>query len=193
MTSTDVWTLLTLAGQKPIGKLSPRIFWFQKKVRITAVNLPETTAQFENDEIFTFIDGDGRDLPNIADKSFHLARSNSVIEHVGVDWENKQKFAEETKRVAEKYYVQTPSYWFPMEPHFMTPGFQRLPQWARIKLVQNLALGWYKKTPNYEMAKAAVEGCDLLTKKEMKKLFPDANLHKEKIGFLTKSFVVIKG
>lgn len=182
--------IIDVGGTKTYWKIIPREFLIAKNVHITAVNLPSTTSMFEDDKIFTFIDGDGCNLTGIKDKSFHLAHSNSVIEHVG-SWENKVRFSEEIKRVAEKFYVQTPNYWFPMEPHFMTPFFQWFPKAARIKLVQNFNLGWYKKTPDYEAAKTSVEGCDLLTKKELKKLFPEAEVFKEKIALLTKSFVLI--
>ena len=184
--------IIDIGGTETYWKIIPREFLISKNVHITAVNLPETTMMFENSNLFTFIDGDGCDLHNINDKSFHISHSNSVIEHVGNSWERKAAFAKETKRVAERYYIQTPNYWFPMEPHFVTPFFHWFPKSVRIKLVQNFNLGWYKKTPDYETAKRSVEGCDLLSKKEMKKLFPEAVLYKEKFMLFTKSLIMIK-
>ena len=125
------------------------------------------------------------------DKSFHLAHSNSVIEHVG-EKINRMKFSNEIKRVSDIYYVQTPNYWFPMEPHFMTPFFQFLPESVRITLVQNFALGWFGRAKDFNSAKAIVDSCNLLTKQDLETLFPEAKLYKEKIGFLVKSFVVIQ-
>jgi len=184
--------IIDIGGTETYWKIIPREFLTSRNVHITAVNLPETTSTFQNSDLFTFIDGDGCNLHNIQDKSFHIAHSNSVIEHVGPTWERKVAFANETKRVAENYYVQTPNYWFPVEPHFVTPFFHWFPKSIRIKLIQNFKLGWYEKTPNYQEAKKAVEGCDLLSKKEMKNLFPEAKLYKEKFFFLTKSLIMIK-
>jgi hypothetical protein len=184
--------IIDVGGTETYWKIIPRDFLISRKVHITAVNLPETTSTFQNSDLFTFIDGDGCKLINIKDKSFHIAHSNSVIEHVGSTWERKVAFAEETKRVAENYYVQTPNYWFPVEPHFVTPFYHWFPKSLRIKMLQNFKLGWYEKTSNYQDAKKAVEGCDLLSEKEMKKLFSEAKLYKEKFYFLTKSLIMIK-
>src|SRR5690606_21237234 len=173
-------------------KIIPREFLSSRNVHITAINLPDTTAQFQNSDLFTFLDGDGCNLHMMADKSFHISHSNSVIEHVGPTWERKLAFANESRRVAGRYYIQTPNFWFPVEPHFITPFFHWLPKSVRIKLVQNFNLGWYKKVSDYEEAKKAVEGCDLLSKKEMKKLFPEAVLYKEKFMLFTKSLIMIK-
>ncbi|TXD70279.1 class I SAM-dependent methyltransferase [Aequorivita lipolytica] len=184
--------IIDIGGTKTYWKIIPTDFLISKNVHITAVNLPDTTAMFEDDELFTFIDGDGCNLVGIHDKSFHISHSNSVIEHVGDTWERKVQFAEETKRVAEKYYLQTPNYWFPVEPHFLTPFFQWFPKSIRIKLVQNFKLGWYEKKTDYEDAKTAVEGCDLLSRKELKKLFPEAKIYDEKIALMTKSLILVK-
>lgn len=184
--------IIDIGGTETYWKIIPKEFLISRNTHITAVNLPETSSTFQNNELFTFIDGDGCDLYNIKDKTYDLAHSNSVIEHVGPTWERKVAFAEETKRVAERYYVQTPNYWFPVEPHFVTPFYHWFPKPLRIKILQNFKLGWYEKTPDYEKAKIAVEGCDLLTKKEMKKLFPEAKLFREKFFFLTKSLIIIK-
>ncbi|PKP25089.1 MAG: hypothetical protein CVU03_09680 [Bacteroidetes bacterium HGW-Bacteroidetes-2] len=184
--------VIDIGGTETYWKIISRDFLTSRNVSITAVNLPETTSCFENSDLFTFIDGDGCNLQTIKDNSFHIAHSNSVIEHVGPTWERKVAFAEETKRVADSYYIQTPNFWFPVEPHFVTPFFHWFPKAIRIKMLQNFKLGWYNKTPNYLEAKKAVEGCDLLSKKEMKKLFPEAKLYKEKFFSLTKSLIMIK-
>ncbi len=183
--------LVDVGGTETYWDIFPKEYLSDRKVHITLINTPETTSTFKPHDLFTIIEGDGCDLHNFSDKKFHIAHSNSVIEHVGISWERKVAFANEMVRVAENYYIQTPNYWFPLEPHFVTPFFQWLPKSIRIKLLQNFTLGWFKKTPNYEKAKAIVEGCDLLSAKEMIKLFPAAELHREKLLFLTKSLIMI--
>ncbi len=54
-----------------------------------------------------------------ADDEFDLAYSSSVIEHV--PRERREAFARELRRVARGWYVQTPAYSFPIEPHALLP------------------------------------------------------------------------
>jgi hypothetical protein len=183
--------IIDVGGLEVYWKIIPRQFLLDNKVQITCVNLPGSAIACKNDEIFTYVDGDGCNLVGFADKTFHLSHSNSVIEHVG-DKTNTQNFAKEVMRVADKVYLQTPNFWFPMEPHFMTPFFHWLPKEVRIKLLMNFNLGWYKKTSSYEAAKSHIEHCNLLTAKDLKKLFPGSVLYYEKIFFFTKSLIVIK-
>src|SRR3546814_10323990 len=67
-------------------------------------------------------------------RSFDIAHSNSVIEHV-ITWDNMKNFARETRRVAAWHYVQTPYFWFPVDPHFYKlPFYHWLPRPLRAKL-----------------------------------------------------------
>jgi hypothetical protein len=62
-------------------------------------------------------------MPQYRDKEFDIAFSNSVIEHVGNDLRIRQ-MADEVRRVGRNY-LQTPNYYFPLEPHFFFPFFHR--------------------------------------------------------------------
>ena len=183
--------IIDVGGLDVYWKIIPRQFLKDNKVNITCINLPGSDPQAKDDDIFTYAEGDGCNLVDFADKSFHLSHSNSVIEHVG-DKTNTQNFAKEMMRVADKVYLQTPNFWFPMEPHFMTPFFQWLPKAVRIKLLMNFNLGWYKKAGSYETAKGHIEHCNLLSAKDLKKLFPGSMLYYEKIFFFSKSLIVVK-
>ncbi len=76
---------------------------------------------------YAYVVGDGRDL-NFPDKSFDVAFSNSVIEHVG-NWDDMQRLAAELRRVGKSLYCQTPNKWFPVEPHL---GTLFLHWWPRL-------------------------------------------------------------
>ena len=183
--------IIDIGGTKTYWNIIPTEFLIEHKVHISVVNLPSDNPFPENDNIFSFYEDDGCNLVKFPDNSFHIAHSNSVIEHVGND-SNREKFAREIKRVARVYYLQTPNYWFPIEPHFVTPVFHWLPRKIRIKLVCCFALGWYKRAKTYNEAEKFVDNCRLLTKKELKVLFPEAIIFKERILFFIKSFMLIK-
>jgi hypothetical protein len=185
-------SIIDIGGTRMYWKIISTAFLKEKNVHITIVNLPSSISSlFDNDEIFTLVEGDGCNLSKFSDHSFHIAHSNSVIEHVG-NWDKKTMFAKELCRIAKNYYLQTPNYWFPLEPHFMFPFFHWLPKNVRIKLALWFTLGWFHKAVTYEEAKQNVESCSLLSKKDLLKLFPDGVLYKEKLLFFTKSLIVIK-
>ncbi len=135
--------------------------------------------------------GDARNMPQFGNKSFDIAFSNSVIEHVG-SWQDQQMMAAEMLRIGKHVFLQTPNRYFPLEPHFLFPFFQFLPLGWRIFLVRHFSLGWYKRTPNREKAKEICRSIRLLTKKELQDLFPEAEIHTERFMGLPKSFIVIQ-
>ncbi len=155
--------------------------------KVTIVNLERTTAVSGNR--FTFAAGDALDLHEIADREFDVAHSNSLIEHVG-RWDNMVKCANEIQRVSDNYYVQTPYFWFPLEPHFRTPFFHWLPEQLRARLTMMMRLGYMDKSKNLGDAMEAVQSCCLLDAGQMRFLFPGAELQFERVLGLPKSLVV---
>ena len=138
---------------------------------------------------FISLAGDARNLQQFEDNSFDIAFSNSVIEHVG-GWEDQRMMADEMLRVGKRLYLQTPNRYFLVEPHFLFPMFQFFPIGWRIFLVRNFNLGWYKRLPDRQQAEKKCRSIRLLTKTELKKLFPSASIHTERFFGLAKSFVV---
>lgn len=137
----------------------------------------------------TSIAGDATDMHQYADKSFDLVFSNSVIEHVG-DYEAQKKMAAEIRRIGKHYYLQTPNRNFLMEPHFLFPFFHFLPVKARMFLVKRMKLGVMPKAKNDKEALEIVQSVRLMTEKELRTLFPQAEMHKEKFLFMTKSYTL---
>lgn len=137
------------------------------------------------------LEGDARNLSRFEDDEFDLVLSNSVIEHVG-DYGDQTRMAEEVRRVARGYFVQTPNRYFPIEPHFLFPLFQFLPRSWRIFLVRRFSLGWVPRLPDRERAARHVDSIRLLTTREMRELFPGARIYKERILGWTKSLVAVK-
>ena len=136
--------------------------------------------------------GDALDLSQFNDKSFDIAFSNSVIEHVGT-FKNQKKMVSEMRRVAKNIYIQTPNYYFPIEPHFLFPFFQFLPIRIKVFLIQHVKLGWYSKIRDKEKATQLAKSVDLMTFSDLKGLFPNGKIDRERFLGLTKSFVVTEG
>jgi hypothetical protein len=58
---------------------------------------------------------DGRALPFV-DNAFDLVVSNAVLEHVGVE-PDQRRFVQEHHRVGKMFVLTTPNRWFPVESH----------------------------------------------------------------------------
>ena len=119
----------------------------EDQVFITLLNLTKEDVTLPN---LISVVGDAREI-HYGDNSFDVVFSNSVIEHVG-GRADQMKMANEVRRVGKCYFVQTPNRYFPLEPHFLFPFFQFLPVDVRVRLLQNINLGWFPRTP--EAAKA---------------------------------------
>jgi ubiquinone/menaquinone biosynthesis C-methylase UbiE len=152
------------------------------EIFITLLNL--STDRTTQSNIRTIV-GDARRI-DAGDKTFDVVFSNSVIEHVGT-YSDQMQMAQEVKRVGQRYFVQTPNKFFPIEPHFLFPFFQFFPIMVRVQLLRNFNLGWFQQ------AKREVENIRLLSKRDFMRLFSDARIYEEKVLGVTKSFVAYAG
>jgi SAM-dependent methyltransferase len=160
----------------------------QDNLRFTILNIFPAE---EPDDRFEWVVGDARDLSQFGDGSFDLVFSNSVIEHVGGP-DDQRRMAEEIRRVGRRYFVQTPNRYFPIEPHFLFPGFQFLPERTKVFLLKRFQLGWYPKAKTDEEAVAFAREIRLLSRREFASLFPDARLIDERLAGLVKSFMAVR-
>jgi hypothetical protein len=133
---------------------------------------------------------DGRNVP-FPDRGFDVCFSNSVIEHVG-DGDAVAFFAAEIRRLARRYYVQTPNRYFFAEPHFMCVFVHWLPMvWKRHLIRRGSVWGWVTK-PDQEIIDKTLSEIRLLTAEDMHRLFPDAVISRERAFGFTKSIIAIK-
>ncbi len=139
---------------------------------------------------FSAIVDDGKSLSSIKDKVFDIAYSNSVIEHLST-FEEQQKMADNIQRIGQYYFVQTPAFIFPFEPHFHFPFFHWLPQKIRIWLVMNLKLGWYNKCQNYSEAEQLINSIRIMRKRELELVFKNVKIITERFCFIPKSYMII--
>jgi len=158
-------------------------------LEILLLNLAPQAPSADNIEAVV---ADGRDMSRFDDGEFDVVFSNSAIEHVR-ELDAQRRMAAEIQRVGARFFVQTPNRYFPLEPHFLVPGFQFLPLRAQTELVRRLPLGHHRAVPDPAAARQVVADIRLLTLREMRRLFPGARIYRERVLGLTKSFVAYGG
>jgi hypothetical protein len=136
----------------------------------------------------SYVTGDARDMSMFGDAEFDICFSNSAIEHLG-SYRDQFRMAQEVRRVARGYYVQTPNLYFPLEPHFLVPGWQFIPSEWRARILCQRDLGWIKRVESLDEARVIVKSIRLLGLRELRSLFPDAGILRERVGPLTKSLI----
>lgn len=161
----------------------------RSRIRITLVNImPQVLS---DGDLFRVIVASGTDPGLLAGRKFDLVHSNSVIEHVGF-WRDMQIFASNVRRLAPRYYVQTPNYWFAYEPHFRFPGFQFLPESLRRQMIMTMPLGFFQRIRSKEQARQIIDSHRLLSTRQMRALFPEAQIVHEKLLGMNKSIIAIR-
>jgi len=159
------------------------------RLSITIVNNePQAVAR---SGLFTFVYESATKSGLLAGRHFDLVHSNSVIEHVG-DTTDMERFALNVSRLAPRYYVQTPNFWFPYEPHFRCIGFQYLPAELRARLITKVELGFFRRIAALDEAREIIAHHRLVSARQMRRFFPDARVTFEKIAGLNKSIIAIR-
>jgi hypothetical protein len=93
------------------------------------------------------------------------------------------QLAEEIRRLGRSYFVQAPNRWFPIESQTWLPFGSYLPRRLLIPLVKLLR----------EPRLAIRSDRRWLTATQMRRLFPDARIVRERVLGMTKSIIAIKG
>lgn len=181
------FTLIDLGGTQSFWEAHG--FVDQPGVHITLLNPLPAQATHPN---FRAVVGDARDMPEFTDRQFDVVFSNSAIEHVG-GFEDQKRMAREVKRIGKRYYVQTPNRHFPLEPHFLFPGFQYLPLDAKVWLVQHFRMGHIPRLKDRTQALEAAASTELLTKRQLVEIFPEARIEEEQVLGLAKSYICHAG
>jgi SAM-dependent methyltransferase len=122
-----------------------------------------------------FVRADASQGLPFADGAFELAYCSSVLEHVPPA--RRERFAAEIRRVGRGWFVQTPAYSFPLEPHSLLPAAHWLPVALRRRYWRlGAARDW--------------EEISLLRRSELEELFGPAL--PERVGPLAKSWVCVR-
>jgi SAM-dependent methyltransferase len=149
------------------GQLGLRAF--EPSLQITGVDLHERPSYPG-----PFVRADAAEGLPFAGGEFDLVYCSSVIEHVPP--ERREAFAAEIRRVGRGWFVQTPAYSFPIEPHSLLPAAHWLPAGLRRPYWRlGAAGGW--------------EEISLLRRGELEALFGPARA--ERFAGLAKSWVCV--
>jgi hypothetical protein len=167
--------------------------WRDSKVSssVTILNL-HILPGLENEykDRHTLVQGDATCM-QYQDQQFDIVFSNSVIEHLET-YQQQERFAKEVRRVGKDLWIQTPAKCFFLEPHLLTPFIHWLPKRMQISLARNFTVWGLITRPDRQRAFEYVNEIKLLNESEMKALFPDCEIVKEKIWGLTKSYVAVR-
>lgn len=192
LTHKDVVTILDVGGRRNYWKLLDERF--ADRIQLTLLNTESDVGKEDQEDNFGLdiktIVGDGCNMPEFADGSFDLTHSNSVIEHVG-PFANMARFARETRRVGRAYYLQTPNFWFPLEPHYGVPFVHWFPGPTRISLHASLNVGFAHKVP-YEQAMERVDHTKIVNRRLLREVFPDGTHTSERFALMNKSLIVYR-
>jgi hypothetical protein len=160
--------------------------------RVTLLNMPR--AGVKREPGFDCVAADGCRLP-FPDRSFDVVFSNSVIEHVGAA-ARQRTFADEVRRVGRSYWVQTPNLWYPVEAHLLTPGIHWLGKSAQRAILRVGSVWELIERPTPDRREFYYEhflnDIRLLGAGELRDLFPDARILRERSFGLTKSLIAAK-
>ena len=183
----DHFKILDIGGDIQYWK---NIGWQHPACKIHLLNLYESKVPENEIQQFSSSVGNGLSL-EYKKGEVDLIFSNSVIEHVG-SYANQQIFAGEVRRVSDKYIVQTPSIWFPLEPHSLIPLFQFLPHPIRALLIMTFNINYFPKAKTYKAAIIVSHSTLMFTHKRFKQLFPEAEIQVERFLGIPKSYTAIK-
>jgi SAM-dependent methyltransferase len=122
-----------------------------------------------------FVRADATEGLPFAEGEFDLVYCSSVIEHV--PRARREAFAAELRRVGRGWFVQTPAFSFPIEPHSLLPAAHWLPPRLRRAYWRLGASGGW-------------EEISLLRRAEIEALFGPARA--ERFGPLVKSWVCVR-
>ena len=135
------------------------------------------------------------------DRAFDIVFCNYVIEHVTLpkaecsrtdlaeaEWKRRARarqhqFAQEIRRVGRGYFVQTPNKHFPLDVHLWMPFTNWLAHKNALRLTAVTNRFWIKRgEPDWE----------LLAASDLRELFPDADLHIERLFGFPKSLIAYR-
>ena len=108
------------------------------------------------------------------------------------NYARQQAFASEARRVGRALWIQTPAREFFIEPHLLTPFIHFLPRSLQARLLRHCTVWGLMTKPTPDQVTGFLDEVRLLSYREMRELFPDCEIHREKFLWFTKSYVAVR-
>jgi hypothetical protein len=178
----DYWANVGLARIARIELVNPSAAELEREAEVRSAG-----AGLSGD-VFVRKLGDARDLSDYADGSVDLVHSNSVIEHVG-GWADMKAMADEMMRVGRAGWMQTPAFEFPVEPHFRAPFLHWFGDPLRARMLSFSVKGGNRRM-DMATRRQRMESIHLLSRGDVRLLFPGKPLEAERLALLPKSYIV---
>ncbi|HET6188447.1 MAG TPA: hypothetical protein VFE59_15850 [Trebonia sp.] len=122
---------------------------------------------------------------------YDLVFSNSLMEHLGGHTRRRQ-FADVVRESAPSWWIQTPYRYFPIEPHWVFPGFQFMPFRTRVFISQHWSMLHMPAEKDRTSAEELVASVELISASEMRSYFPNSQIWFERIAGVPKSIVSLR-
>jgi hypothetical protein len=179
----DSMRVLDLGGTPAFWRTAPR-----RPAHVTTVNLEPGRT----DEPWLRHLVDDACVPTtLGHEQYDLVVSNSLLEHVGGHG-RRRLLAEVIQKSAPAHWVQTPYRYFPIEPHWLAPGWQFLPAAGRAAVLSQWPFCHTGRPRNRDDALRIVLETELIGLAELRMLFPRSDVWRERAGGLTKSIVAVR-
>jgi|SRR5215471_8861112 len=166
--------------------------WQRAPVRPAEVHV--VNLEPEASDLPTWIRTDQGDACNLPDRilarHYDLVFSNAVLEHVGGHTQ-RIRFADSVHALADRHWVQTPYRYFPIEPHWLFPGFQFLPLNVRAGVAQRWPLAHSVASTREDGLQGALS-VELIGRTEMAYCFPTSSIRVERMFGLVKSLIAVR-
>lgn len=164
-------------------------FWDHLGLRpadLTLVNVVDVAAAG-----MRMVIGDACDPPALVTaRTYDLVLCNSVIDQVG-GLDRRQRLADTISRLAPNYWVQTANRGFPLDAYFLFPWFSRLPVNTRVAVLRRWRMT-HMHTRDALEARRRVLSIEAQSARDLRTLFPDAALIRERFAGLTKSLIATR-
>jgi SAM-dependent methyltransferase len=151
----DAGTTVVDVGVTPDAELADSNLFealYPHPERITATSIEDASHLEQLHPGLRFVRTGGDTLP-FADRSFDVAVSWAVLEHVG-DRDAQRRFLAELVRVSDRFFLTTPNRWFPLELHTFLPLLHWLPQRWHQRALRVLRKPFWAETANLDLVSA---------------------------------------
>lgn len=167
-------------------------------LHLTLINNHHIDKSHQKEELYgSFIKAEQEDVLRLGPEflePFDLVFSNSMMEHLE-SREAQARLASTIIRSGRPYFIQIPNKKSLIDPHFphpFAPFFACLPRTIRAALLTLHPLGSGNRSKNYRESLRRMGFYNPIGQKELKALFPEAEIESERLFGLPMSIIALR-